>query len=105
MVSDAAGNPVLLPPGARCFGVETQNGGATESTVDYDSFDNAVIAEAGDELQTLTITATNRFDGGKLPNTGVPVWRQLTWMLLLLGAGIALVLASRVRRRSADSAS
>ena len=51
VVSDAAGNPVLLPPGARCFGVETQNGGATESTVDYDSFDNAVIAEAGDQLQ------------------------------------------------------
>lgn len=66
-VTDGAGNPVLLPPGAHCFAAETDNGGADSSSVDYDSYDNAVIVEQGDELQTLTITAVNTSDKPPAP--------------------------------------
>lgn len=68
-MTDTAGNPVLLPPGAHCFAEETDNGGADASSVDYDSYDNAAIVEQGDELQTLTITATNTFDVPPAPPT------------------------------------
>ncbi|MGW9168181.1 DUF5979 domain-containing protein [Agromyces sp. NPDC055658] len=64
-VTDAAtGDPLLLPVGTHCWGEETDDGGATDSSVDFDSFDDAVIvvAEEGDEVQELAITATNTFD-------------------------------------------
>lgn len=42
--------------------------------------------------------------GGELPNTGVPVLQYLTWALLLLGAGTALVLFGRRGRKGRHSA-
>ncbi|MFZ4670343.1 MAG: DUF5979 domain-containing protein, partial [Microthrixaceae bacterium] len=49
-----------LPLGTRCWGDETGNGGATTSSVDFDSADNATTIEAS--AQTVTLTATNTFD-------------------------------------------
>ncbi len=62
-VVDSAGDPVTLPYQSRCYATETDAGGATESHVDYDSFDNAAIvtgSTTGDVSQ-LKITATNTF--------------------------------------------
>ncbi|HEY7132318.1 MAG TPA: DUF5979 domain-containing protein, partial [Candidatus Limnocylindrales bacterium] len=65
-VTDGAGNPVLVPLGARCWGTEDHTGGATAVTIDHHSFLTGVTisadAEAG--LQPLTITATNTYDPG-----------------------------------------
>ncbi|GAA1507979.1 hypothetical protein BJ978_001281 [Agromyces terreus] len=64
----ATGDPLLLPVGTHCWGDEIGDGGATDASVDYDSFDNAVVVEVndGDEPETLEITATNTFDYGEL---------------------------------------
>jgi hypothetical protein len=69
-VPDGNGDPAVLPAGARCFADETDDGGADSSTVDFDSFDNAVLIGISDELQRLTITVTNEFDA--LPVTTTP---------------------------------
>lgn len=61
-IEDAEGNPIPLPIGTHCFAEETENGGATEYSVDYDSYENAAIITASDEEQQLSITATNTFD-------------------------------------------
>ncbi|WP_157432162.1 DUF5979 domain-containing protein [Agromyces italicus] len=60
----ATGDPLLLPIGTHCWGEETDDAGATDSSVDFDSFDNAVIvvADEGGEVQELAIAATNTFD-------------------------------------------
>ena len=73
LVTDTAGDPVLLPPGAHCFAEETDAGGADASSVDYDSYDNAVIVEQGDELGTLTITAVNTFNTPPVRHAPEPV--------------------------------
>lgn len=65
-VVDANGDPVALPGGTHCFAVETDEGGASTATVDFDSYENAAIIEASDTAQLLTITATNTFDDGSL---------------------------------------
>ncbi|MFC9560883.1 DUF5979 domain-containing protein [Agromyces sp. NPDC056965] len=65
-VVDANGDPVLLPGGTHCFAAETDEGGASTATVDFDSYDNAAIVEASETAQLLTITATNTFDEGSL---------------------------------------
>lgn len=119
LVTGPDGSPVLLPPGARCFAAETDTGGADASSVDHDSFDNAVIVATGDELGTVTITAVNTFDSppvppiyppyppypwdggstsGSLSWTGFPAgqWVLLGMALFALGAG--LVSATRRRR-------
>ncbi|GAA1959266.1 DUF5979 domain-containing protein [Agromyces allii] len=64
----ATGDPLLLPVGTHCWGDETDDGGATDASVDFDSFDNAVIVDVndGDEPETLAITATNTFDVGEI---------------------------------------
>jgi hypothetical protein len=120
-VTDADGDPVLLPPGAHCFAAETDNGSADSSTVDYDSYGNAVILEPGDELGTVTITAVNTFitpptpptstppypplpfpdaggGSGMLSWTGFPVGRWLLIGLALFALGAGLVSATRRRR-------
>ena len=118
-VTDTAGNPALLPPGAHCFAAETDAGGAYASSVDHDSYDNAVIVEQGDELGTLTITAVNTFntppvpstapnpfyppgsDGGggsgALSFTGFPAgqWVLIGFALFALGAGLVSVTRRR----------
>lgn len=118
LVTGPGGSPVLLPPGAHCFAAETDTGGADASSVDFDSYDNAVIVVAGDELGTVTITAVNTFDSppvppiyppyppapwnggpsGSLSWTGFPAgqWVLLAFALFALGAG--LVSATRRRR-------
>ncbi|WP_157000758.1 DUF5979 domain-containing protein [Agromyces laixinhei] len=63
-IVDAEGDPVLLPLGSHCFGVETDAGGASRSAVDFDSYENAVIVEESETAQLLTITATNTFEYG-----------------------------------------
>ncbi|MFB9308348.1 hypothetical protein BJY17_002184 [Agromyces hippuratus] len=63
-VVDANGDPVHLPGGTHCFATETDAGGASSATVDFDSYENAAIVEASDTAQLLTITATNTFDNG-----------------------------------------
>lgn len=61
-IEDAEGNPLPLPVGTHCFAEETDNGGATEFSVDYDSYENAVIVVPSTFEQQLSITAANTFD-------------------------------------------
>ena len=58
------GTPALLPLGARCWGVETSSGGATEVTIDHNSFATGVpvVANAAGGTQPLLINVTNTFD-------------------------------------------
>ncbi|WP_395244880.1 DUF5979 domain-containing protein [Agromyces sp. MMS24-K17] len=78
----ATGDPLLLPLGTHCWGDEVDDGGATDASVDFDSFGNAVIVEPndGDEPETLTITATNTFDYGQITVekdlSGNPEWGE-----------------------------
>ncbi|AWB96527.1 hypothetical protein DCE93_13470 [Agromyces badenianii] len=65
-IVDADGDPVLLPGGTHCFGAETDAGGASAWSVDFDSYDDAAIVEASETAQRLTITATNTFEFGSL---------------------------------------
>lgn len=62
------GQPVRLPVGTHCWAGELTNQGAAEVDVNFDSYDNAAIVEAGsaDDLQTLTLTVTNSFDTATL---------------------------------------
>lgn len=65
----ADGKPVKLPVGTHCFGVETNTGGATESSVDHNSFESAAVVEVQEDasaLQELKITASNTFSYGEL---------------------------------------
>ncbi|KRA25549.1 hypothetical protein ASD65_14840 [Microbacterium sp. Root61] len=63
-----SGEPVLLPVGTHCFAEETGTGLATSWEIDHDSYDTATIVTAGDpdEIQALTITATNTFEYGEV---------------------------------------
>ncbi|UOQ87774.1 DUF5979 domain-containing protein [Agromyces endophyticus] len=65
-IVDAEGVAVQLPLGTHCFGVETDTGGATASSVDFDSYDDAAIVVEAPTAQRLTLTATNTFDNGAL---------------------------------------
>ncbi|GAA1828570.1 DUF5979 domain-containing protein [Agromyces salentinus] len=58
------GDPLKLPYQTHCFGEETDAAGATESTIDFDSYDNAAVVDVEDEPQTLELTATNTFEEG-----------------------------------------
>lgn len=62
-VTTATGDPLMLPLGTRCFGQETETGGATSVEIDHDSLDNAVSVTEGtpQTLQQLSLTATNTF--------------------------------------------
>ncbi len=57
------GEPQVLPLGARCFGAETDDGGASSHTVNFTDWQNAAIVTAGtpEKLQTLSIEVTNTF--------------------------------------------
>lgn len=109
---DASGNLVLLPVGARCFGVETVDGGATTAVVDHATADNALIVVAGspDALQQLTLTATNTFactptTCAKLAYTGTGALSLGMGGLLLIMIGVGLMgVASRKRRPASASA-
>ncbi|MFF2496363.1 DUF5979 domain-containing protein [Agromyces sp. NPDC058064] len=65
-IVDAQGVPVQLPLGTHCFGVETDDGGATDDAIDFDSYENAAIVEESGAAQRLTLTATNTFEYGSL---------------------------------------
>ncbi len=118
-ITDAAGNPVLLQLGAHCFATELDSGGASSSSVDFDSYDNAVVVQSADQTGTLTITAVNTFnapptppvyppaplpgDGGSsgmLSWTGFPVGQWVLVGFALFALGAMLVSASRRRRSS-----
>ena len=60
--------PRLLPLGARCFGEETVTGGAAQSEIDFDSWENSVAVTSGtpEDLQALTISAVNTFENAEL---------------------------------------
>ncbi|PRY67684.1 hypothetical protein B0I08_106292 [Glaciihabitans tibetensis] len=97
-----------LPVGARCFGVETETGGATRSTVTPSTFADAQPVAAGspEREQVLTIAAVNTFDApvrtGALPSTGVGsvgAPALLASLLLLLG-GLLLLAGRSAQRRS-----
>lgn len=62
---------VLLPVGARCFGVETETGGATTSVVTPATFDDAKPVTAGtpETAQVLGIVAVNTFDAATVSVT------------------------------------
>lgn len=68
-VTDGSGAPVLVPLGSHCWGAETDPGGATSSTVDFDSYENAAVVTTSGEPQVLALTATNTFDVGTLRMT------------------------------------
>lgn len=63
VIRDGLGNPVLLPLGARCWAVETDQGYAQRTAVNFDSYTNAAVVSAGspNDLQEIEITATNTF--------------------------------------------
>lgn len=61
-VLGADDQPAKLPLGSHCYATESNDGGATSSSVDYDSYDDAVIVESTEAPQDLEITATNTFD-------------------------------------------
>ena len=56
--------PDALPVGASCWATETEDGGATRTTIDFDSATNAV--EVTEDDLPIAITATNTFDVGSL---------------------------------------
>jgi LPXTG-motif cell wall-anchored protein len=62
-VTTADGDPLMLPLGAKCFGQETGDGGATSVEIDHGSLEDAVEVTAGtpEKLQQLSLTATNTF--------------------------------------------
>ncbi len=65
----SAGQPLGLPVGSRCWGVESDTGGATASVVEPSSWDTAspvTVQTDPSTLQELTIAATNTFDYGSL---------------------------------------
>lgn len=103
--------PVALPLGTHCFADETDDGGADESVVSHDSFDDAVEVTSGtpDDLQALSIEVVNTFQSDPpgledneantaLPDTGGPGLGVLAMGLLLVVCGAAFVVASRRRR-------
>jgi hypothetical protein len=103
--------PVALPLGTHCFAEETDDGGADESVVSHDSFDDAVEVTAGtpDDLQDLTVSVVNTFQsdppgvGDKgadtaLPDTGGPGLGTLVIGMLLANCGASLVATTRRRR-------
>lgn len=125
--------PIPLPVGTRCFGSEINDGGANTSTIDRDSFKNAVEVTEGtpDALQTLKITAVNTFtcandacaekptppapgtntpgahDGGNGPSLAITGGPALTTLFIagVLGlAGGGLLLALRRRQRRTEAA-
>jgi hypothetical protein len=63
-LTDANGDPVLLPLGTKCWTQETKTGGATSHASATDSFANGVEVVAGSpqQLQQLELTVTNTFD-------------------------------------------
>lgn len=65
---DDAGETRMLPLGTKCFGVETDTGGASSSTIDHDSYETGVEVVSGtpDRLQVLTISAVNTFTNAEL---------------------------------------
>ncbi|MFE1664736.1 DUF5979 domain-containing protein [Microbacterium sp. P02] len=65
-LTDAAGSPVRVPLGSRCFGEETVTGGATASVINADSYETGLVVTTGTGLQTLALVATNTFDVGSL---------------------------------------
>jgi hypothetical protein len=118
---DADGEPLLLPLGTHCFGEETDWGTAVDHSIDFDSFENAVVVEEGTpaDLQELTLTATNTFEKpvipvppvtptepvtpwGSLPNTGFAAGSAIVLgSLSLLGGVLVLMLIAVKRRRQA----
>ena len=63
-LQDAAGNPVGLPLGTRCWATEQRTGGATSHATSADSFANGVAVVGGtpQDLQQLDLKVTNTFD-------------------------------------------
>ncbi len=125
--------PILLPIGTRCFGSEINDGGADRSTIDHDSFANAVEVTEGkpNALQTLSIIAVNIFtcangacaenpnpptpgtntpdprNGGNGPGlalTGGPALMTLFIAGMLALAAGGVLLVLRLRRRRAEAA-
>lgn len=63
-LEDAAGDPVLLPLGTRCWAVESGTGGATGNVANAGSWADALVVAGGtpDDLQRLELAVTNTFD-------------------------------------------
>ncbi|MCA0380057.1 MAG: DUF5979 domain-containing protein [Actinobacteria bacterium] len=101
LVSDT-GDPRTLPLGARCFGEEINDGGASSSKIDAASFETGVAVTQGtpDELQRMTINAVNTFNCtdaicGKLQITGAGQLALIAAgglgaLLLLLGGALLM---------------
>jgi hypothetical protein len=127
ILSDAEGDPILLPLGTACFGTETENGGATKAVVDHDSVEKAATVAAGtpDALQPLLITATNTFEKRIVPvipnapvppadpvvpaaphapqqlsSTGFAVGGTIAVVALLLAGGLVLLILRRKGRKA-----
>ncbi|KQQ93687.1 hypothetical protein ASF62_05610 [Leifsonia sp. Leaf325] len=63
ILDETTGEPLLLPVGTHCWGEETDDAGASDSSVDHDSFEDAaiVVASQSDAPQVLDVAATNTF--------------------------------------------
>ncbi len=99
----------LMPTGTHCFVEETDDGGASEVTIEHDSFETGAVIESTDETAHLSLVVENVFDedvwsqdagtDGALPDSGSdvsPGWIALG-ALSVLGGGVALVAARRRR--------
>ncbi len=117
LVADKSGAVRLLPVGARCWGTELNDHGATATSIDHGSRGSAVVVESSsaEEPASVAIAVVNTFDdsfgvdtgtddnngdhpSGDLPDTGSPVSVELVVLGALLVLGGSLLLLVRRRR-------
>lgn len=90
-----------LPAGAECRLTETENGGASSTTITPNSGDDGVGTVTVGNGVAVDITVTNTFDPAVpgLSDTGSDVWPMVVLAALLLGLGIVARTVIRSPRR------
>ncbi len=73
-ITNAEGEPVLLPVGATCFASEPESGGASAVVIEHDSFENGVVVQPGspEEVQVLALSVVNEFEAPPTPEPSDP---------------------------------
>ncbi|MFC4222820.1 DUF5979 domain-containing protein [Lysinibacter cavernae] len=69
VLANDEGQPIALPLGSHCFATETDAGDATGSSVNFDSYENAIVVDTGspERAQELAISVINTFDPAPEP--------------------------------------